>query len=466
MAPLEQQYELVGTMSAHKHVTKPIVLPRQKRNFTCGIAAIATAAQLLGAFFPKGTILNNVGAKPKVGTDHNEVARWSVENLPVHSYGEATYHGGLAVANITNKDSSVGHFVTLLGEKDGIIRYWCPLIGEVVEENRASLNWKNSDGSVLNWSVNFESDKDFYNLNYTPERHVFFIGDPLSEINVDLDTSLSLKAAYESREQSTSWHTPDEIFTKGAKLFLSGVPVLKNDIVWLRCDFVNKVGHYEFLRRLCNIDANFVNSPQAILTFHDKLTTCFFQDTHKYYTVSSIESLKKCCDHLAVEGFSSFVVKSPTSFQGKGVALAHTYDEVEALYRKFIEESGYVIVQGLVDMDPLVDTRVSITPNKIVNVFGRKAQQGEFLCSPCSGGTMVEVGDLSEEQSKVVENVQTYMKENDIFFVGLDFLGDVLTEVNISCTGGIRVYDKAFGASTAYDLIDECNKHVTCGLPD
>lgn len=436
-----------------------VILPRQKRNFTCGIGAMAAAAQLLGLHFPKGTILSGIGAKPKVGTDNETLIKWALQYMPVTSHGSDTYKGGLAIANIQNQHSRVGHYVTLLGEKDGRFRYYCPLLGMVFEQSKENIFWMNSSGDLKNWSINFKCDQDFYALEVEPESHIFFIGDAIETLKQEADTSLTIKSAYEAREQSTSWHTPDAIFTKGRHLFLNGVPVLKNDIVWLRCDPHNTVHYYEMLRRLCATDAVFLNDPKSILTFHDKLSANHLNEVYQY-TVSNEDNVRRCYKHLTTAGFSKFIVKAPSRFGGDRIYKAESLEELLQIFNENVEDSGYVIMQGFINMDKPTDTRVLITHDKIIGVVDRIAKEGDFICNLSAGGTQGLNTKLSETQLSLVKSAQKLLRQNDIFLAGLDFLGDKLIEVNVSCPSAVVYINKVTGDAVEFDIIDAAQEWI------
>lgn len=347
----------------------------------------------------------------------------------------------------------------MLGEREGRYRYYCPLLGMVFEQTKEDIIWANSSGELKNWSINFDCDTDFFDLDVESESHVFIIGDPIESLKQEVDASLKIKEAYEAREQSVSWHTPDAIFTKGRHLFLNGVPVLQNDIVWFRCDPANTVHYYELLRRLCAVDAYILNSPQAILNFHDKLSTSSLTNTCQY-TVSNEANVSRCYKHLTTAGHEKFIVKAPSRFGGQSVYKVENLDELMAAFHDNIDDSGYVIVQGFIEMEKPTDTRVLITPYKIIGVFDRVAKDGDFICNMAAGRTAEASKKLSDKQFSYVKQTQSLMLDNDIFLAGIDLLGDELIEINVSCPGGIIYINEVSNDTVEFDIIDAAQDWV------
>jgi len=433
-----------------------IILPRQTTPYTCGPACLATVTRLVtDRTVYEAELAQELGALPGIGVDHDDLANWAQKNdLPVTSEGEGTYDGGVAIANIKNPTSHIGHFVIMLGRRGDIYRYYCPLFGEVFEKHRDQILWENMNGELKNWSVSFACDKDYYDSHIEAEQHVFILGDELESLQPEFDTSLLLQDAYKKRGQSVSWSTPDEVYTRARLLHLSGVPVLKNDIVWMRCDPVNTVHYYELLRRISHMDAKILNNPKAILTFHDKLSRLYVDDSN-CCTVSTKSDVKKALRHLIVLGFERYIVKKPSNFGGVGVHLVNNEDEAYDAFHELAEDSGYVIIQGYIETgDRQVDTRVMVTQDAILGSLDRVAKEGDFLCNLHAGATAQLTGDLSQKRVEQVKKIQNLMKDNDIFMAGIDFLGDILIEINVTCPSSIRQLNQVTGKIVEEEIID------------
>lgn len=429
-----------------------IVLPRQKRNFTCGIAAMATISQLLGLNFPKGTLLSNVGAKPEVGTENEDIINWALEHMPVHSHGENSYSGGLALANIQNKDSGIGHYVVFLGQKDGRLRYWCPLLGDVFESAEDEIVWKNSTGDVCRWSVNFETEEDFYDIAPTPERHIFLLRCTGEKTVSDSHLTDMIQSAYDARGQSVSVHSPENVLTKGPQLLLDGVPVLKNDVVWLHCSPMQTPDYFELLKRLSNTSVNIINPPEKIMGFHEELRKNNIE-IQGGYTASSPEAVKRCFKYLTIEKYTRFLVYVPYSLCAeRHVAVVDNLDALLTCFEAFSPVSGYVAIKGVGAEKELGYQCVLATSETTL---------GE-LCYDLYDDSVVERKEctLNTTQKAQVGKIQKCMKDNRIFISEIEFVGDDLINVNVAYTNNMHAMSVQKNSHIEYDIIDACQKYI------
>lgn len=285
--------------------------------------------------------------------------------------------------------------------------------------------------------------------------HIFIIGDPLDTLIVEHDTSLILKKGYEDKGYDVTWHLVEDIYTIGRQLYLSGRLVEKNDLVWMRCNPVNSVAYYELQRRLVFMDATIINDPKGILTFHDKLSSLYI-DEMAYMSASSKEGLDVILEKLRDEGNDKFVVKAPSLFGGEAVILAESVADAHLAMDKLLPHSGYVVVQGFIQTgERQIDKRVFVTMNTIVGTLDRLAAKGEFLCNLHAGGEGVKPSPMTEVQKEKTARIQEMMRRENIFIAGIDFIGDSLIEINITCPSTLTHINAVHGIKSEDILIEE-----------
>lgn len=163
-----------------------IKLPIQKTNFDCAVGACLSATVVLQYPYKYNEIFQELNPKPKIGTDHDELALFCKKNFDVLGYGENTYKGGVAILNITI--SKVGHYVLALGKKDTSIIFWCSWVGLMVCVDENELKWYNGSKTTEKWSVNL-SKKDFFEEveNFIPNENTIYNHD-LSTYIIDYKT--------------------------------------------------------------------------------------------------------------------------------------------------------------------------------------------------------------------------------------------------------------------------------------
>ncbi|BAU50034.1 glutathione synthetase [Sulfurifustis variabilis] len=85
---------------------------------------------------------------------------------------------------------------------------------------------------------------------------------------------------------------------------------------------------------------------------------------------------------------------------------------------------------------------------------------GEFRGNLAAGGTGVGA-PLSERDRWICGQVAPALKERGLLFVGLDVIGDYLTEINVTSPTCIRELDKLYGLNIAAGLLDAVSARVT-----
>ncbi len=441
----------------HKNFT----FPRQTTRFTCGPACLAAVSMLFGKPIKEDNIAQEVAAEDFLGTKTGAMDEWSCANLPYKSAGEGTYSNGLAIANIRRKESGTGHYVLILGKKNDVIRYYCPLIGETVDAPEKDIMWINSNGSLKKWSINFETDIDFYDLKISPEKHVFFLGNPLDELNIDTDTSLIIKSGYERLNIKTSWHSYTDIFIRGSVLYLSGRPVYPKDIVWLRqnpsCDTI----YYTTLQQLCHVQGFMLNKPEAILINNDKKLTNFYREDNNIYTIYSERALLTALQHMNLRGVEKYVIKPPNLFGGKDVLISDDKDEIIKQMNKIIDYSGCAVVERYIPprKNTPTDVSVIITWDRVISAISRKATCSSGLTPYHCGSIASEIKGLKSSELKIIEQVQEVMRERGIFWAGLNFIEEEIIEINLSCPGGLQSMNEVYSSNLEMELIDSATKY-------
>ncbi|MDA8231548.1 MAG: hypothetical protein M0006_09435 [Magnetospirillum sp.] len=281
---------------------------------------------------------------------------------------------------------------------------------------------------------------------------IFFLGDPLSTLDTEWDSSLRLMEAHRRRGEEATWVSFDDILIRNRTLFLGGVRVGPKDAVWLRLDPSNSVRWYETIRALCHVDAHIVNPPETVLTVHDKRSALGFSPRCSW-SVFSGRQLDQAIGEMRRLAIETAVLKPPSLFGSKGVSFLPVGDEaaIRRAFDELLPLFGYVILEpylGPGGDEPPPDTRVLMTSRRVLGVIER-------LIPP--GGGWHEVkrgGPLTATQGRLVAEVRAFLEARGILLAGLDFIGDSLTEVNVSCPGAIPEINM-FCDVVAEDLIVE-----------
>jgi hypothetical protein len=128
---------------------------RQRDDYSCGVACLATVARLYGVAETDYDALHLLlKPSPDMGSCHLKMAEVSRALLPFAGAGEDCYAGGIAVAYIFDEDED--HYVVFLSQKDGAVIYYDPYEHRLFIKNHADINGVATLRTLKNWVVNFQ----------------------------------------------------------------------------------------------------------------------------------------------------------------------------------------------------------------------------------------------------------------------------------------------------------------------
>lgn len=201
-----------------------------------------------------------------------------------------------------------------------------------------------------------------------------------------------------------------------------------------------------------------VNQPSALRDYNEKLATAWFPDftpptlfaadlpTLRAFHAQHGDVIYKPIDGMGGRGI--FRVKPD------GLNLGSVIEQLTDYGRQMITAQAYLpaIVDG--------DTRVLIVHGKPVDYgLARIPQAGETRGNLAAGGRG-EARPLTAAQRRIAETLGPKLLAKGLWFVGLDVIGEALTEINITSPTCVREIDAAFGTDIAGQLIDAIGRHL------
>jgi glutathione synthase len=221
---------------------------------------------------------------------------------------------------------------------------------------------------------------------------------------------------------------------------------------------VNTVQYYELLRHLLGLPGVFLNTPEAILTCHDKHIVSEFRKDR--FTVSSQKDMAHIWRKMHWRGHRKIVIKAPSRFGGQGIAFATSEQEAMEHTEHLLPDSGYIIVESYVPEPgrPHVDTRVMVCNGEIVGVVDRVAKERGLLSNLHQGATACANSGLSKTQAALLDKAMEKIAGHGVFLAGIDFLEDEITEINISCPSAARQINQVTGMKVEKTLVEMANQ--------
>jgi len=306
--------------------------------------------------------------------------------------------------------------------------------------------------------------------------------DPISDINIKKDSSFAMlleaqargyqlfymemhdlamvngKAMANMRELSVK-QDANQWFTLGESV---DTPLAELDVILMRKDppFDTEFIYATYmLERAEEEGVLIVNKPQSLRDANEKLFTAWFSEftpdtivTRDAKRIRAFHQLKQDIILKPLDGMggtSIFRVKKDDPNVGVIIETLTSYGQQYAMAQAFIPE----ITQG--------DKRILVVDGEPVPyALARIPMKGETRGNLAAGGSGV-AQPLSESDWKIARAIGPELKKRGLIFVGLDVIGDKLTEINVTSPTCIKEIEAAFDVSITGMLMDAIEARIS-----
>jgi len=198
--------------------------------------------------------------------------------------------------------------------------------------------------------------------------------------------------------------------------------------------------------------AMIVNDPRSLRDCNEKLfATQFPQCCPPLMVASSPEKLK------AFHKLHEDVIYKPLDgMGGASIFRVATNDTNLSVILETLTLGGRKQIMAQKYLPEIVkgDKRILMIDGKPVDyALARIPSQGESRGNLAAGGKGV-AQELSDRDRWICDQVGPALREKGLLFVGLDVIGDYLTEINVTSPTCVREIDKAYNLDIAGDLMD------------
>ena len=94
------------------------------------------------------------------------------------------------------------------------------------------------------------------------------------------------------------------------------------------------------------------------------------------------------------------------------------------------------------------DKRIILVDGKVAGAINRRPGKGEIRSNLAAGGT-AEATSLSGREQEICDALGPELSKRGLLFVGIDVIGGMLTEINVTSPTGIVAVDRFNGSDTA-----------------
>ncbi len=206
------------------------------------------------------------------------------------------------------------------------------------------------------------------------------------------------------------------------------------------------------LERAMEDGAMVANHPASLRDCNEKFFATSFPECCPPLVVSRREDVLR--DFQAEHG--NVVFKKLDGMGGMNVFRVMAGDPNLGVILETLTGGGREQIMGQVYLPEIAagDKRILVVDGKPVDyALARIPKTGEARGNLAAGGTGVGQ-PLSDRDRHIAETVAPALVERGLSFVGLDVIGDYLTEVNVTCPTCIRELDTQFSLDIAGNLIE------------
>ena len=292
--------------------------------------------------------------------------------------------------------------------------------------------------------------------------------DPIGSINIDADSTFRIAEEAQARGHELFYYTPDKLIYREGRVLARGWPLTVRrvkgdhftlgdevevdlsdyDVVWLRQDPPFDMGYITTTHILERIHPQtlVVNDPFWVRNSPEKLLVLNFPDlTPPTLIARDLEAIRA---FKAEHG--DIILKPLYGNGGAGVFrldpndrnLASLHELFTGINREPLIAQKYVpaVVKG--------DKRIILVNGEPVGAINRVPAEGETRSNMHVGGRPEKVG-LSARDEEICAAIGPLLREKGQIFVGIDVIGEWLTEINVTSPTGIQELERFDGVNIA-----------------
>ena len=298
--------------------------------------------------------------------------------------------------------------------------------------------------------------------------------DDIASINPKKDSSLAMMLEAKRRNwdiytfnSSDMFHLKGEVFAKARKTLVTDsqsnwhqceeaeiLQLNEIDVVFMRKDPPFDMDYIYATYLLEQLEASgvmVVNKPSSLRDANEKLFALNFPELIPKTLVSSNNEKLS----VFINDNVDVVVKPLDGMGGTNIfKLTKGDDNEEVLLKLTNNGQRYIMAQEFLPEIKHGDKRILLIDGKPVDYsLARMPAEGNFKGNLAAGA--IGVGQpLSERDRFLCKQIAPTLIEKELIFVGLDVIGDYITEINVTSPTCIRELDSQFDLNISSELLD------------
>ncbi|MGB9095828.1 glutathione synthase [Erwinia sp.] len=305
--------------------------------------------------------------------------------------------------------------------------------------------------------------------------------DPITSINIKKDSSFAMLLEAQRRGYEIHYMEMNDLYLRGgeARAHTRTLSVEQNYDKWFEFGSEQDIAladlNVVLMRKDPPFDTEFiyatyileraeekgtliVNKPQSLRDCNEKLFTAWFAELTPDTLVT--RSAQRIRDFWQEHG--DIILKPLDGMGGASIFRVKKEDPNLSVIIETLTEHGkfYCMAQNFIPAITDGDKRILVVDGEPVPYcLARIPKSGETRGNLAAGGRG-EARPLTESDWEIARRVGPTLKAKGLIFVGLDIIGDKLTEINVTSPTCIREIEAAFPVSITGMLMDAIEKRL------
>jgi glutathione synthase len=313
-------------------------------------------------------------------------------------------------------------------------------------------------------------------------RRLVVIMDPIQRIKPSKDSTLAMLLAAQARGWTVQYSELKDIWIRDGNAFgrLTAVTVSDDPNHWYEFGGVEETSlgdmdvilmrkdppfNMEYVYATYILDqaekqgALVVNRPRSLRDANEKACVSWFPDCAPPTIISrSLDLLREF-----VQEHDRAVIKPLDQMAGRSVFVTGSDDPNRNVLLETMTQNGthYVMAQMYVpEIVESGDARILLIdgtpiPHALVRTPSIHDHRGNI-----SSGATTHCRPITDVEQKICDRIGPVLREKGLLFVGIDVIGEYLTEINVTSPTGIRELDCQCDLNIAQELLHSIESHV------
>lgn len=303
-----------------------------------------------------------------------------------------------------------------------------------------------------------------------------FIIDPIEEMNIERDSTFAIMLASQKRGNENWYCLPHNMWAQNGEIyaFMTKVKVERNsphyenittekvnlsdfNAVFMRKDppFNMEYIHSTYLLSLLKNKTRVINDPDSIRTANEKV---FILNFPNLITDTIVTKNRDVIKNFLDEVGGEIVLKPLDKRGGEGIFIVRSDDKNKQALIDVSTDYGTISVmaQKYIPEATLGDKRIIIINGEPLGAFIRKPSEYDHRGNLCAGATSIKC-EITPRDKEICDTLRPKLVEMKLQFVGIDILGNYLSEVNVTSPTGLQEIANMYGINIEENILDLLN---------